>query len=244
MSPESTSALSVSSGLHGGATVIRAVGDLDYDYAPVFRRQLTELWATAPIPDANTAHVTTSPTPDAHPVHTTPPAPGAGVSHITTQTHSAAPAHIATTPHVVNTAHAASTTHPTETIHAAGAVHLPETTHLPEATRPTETPHTTDTAHIADAAHVTDTPHTTDTTHTADMDAPGISRLVIDLSGLTFCDSTGLAELLWVLQRSRETGTRLMLAGTNRTLRHMLTTTGLLSFFELADSVEEALERR
>ncbi|MBB4913405.1 STAS domain-containing protein [Streptosporangium saharense] len=233
MSPESTSALSVSSGLHGGATVIRAVGDLDYDYAPVFRRQLTELWATAPIPDANTAHVTTapapdantahvatSPTPDTRTTHTTPPAPGAGASHITAQPHGAA------TPHVVNTAHAASTTHPTETIHAAGAVHLPETTHLPEATRPTETP------------------HTTDTTHTADVNAPGISRLVIDLSGLTFCDSTGLAELLWVLQRSREAGTRLMLAGTNRTLRHMLTTTGLLSFFELADSVEEALERR
>ncbi|MFF4991558.1 STAS domain-containing protein [Streptosporangium saharense] len=235
MSPESTSALSVSSGLHGGATVIRAVGDLDYDYAPVFRRQLTELWATAPIPDANTALITppapdrSTPTTTPHAVapapgtasHTTPPAPGAGASHAT--------AHIATTPHVVNTAHAASAAHPTETIHAAGAVHLPETTGLAETPHVTETPHATD---------------PTDTTHTADADAPGISRLVIDLSGLTFCDSTGLAELLWVLQRSRETGTRLMLAGTNRTLRHMLTTTGLLSFFELADSVEEALERR
>lgn len=196
MSPESTSALSVSSGLHGGATVIRAVGDLDYDYAPVFRRQLTELWATAPTPDANTALIA-------------PPAPDTAASH--------------TTPHVVNTAHATSTAHPTDTIHAAGAVHLPETPHLPGTPHPTQAPHATE---------------------TPDTAVPGISRLVIDLSGLTFCDSTGLAELLWVLQRSRETGTRLMLAGTNRTLRHMLTTTGLLSFFEMADSVEEALERR
>ncbi|MFD0885651.1 STAS domain-containing protein [Streptosporangium algeriense] len=120
MSPESTSALSVSSGSHGDAVVVRAVGDLDYDYAPVFRRQLAELWTAPPTP------------------------------------------------------------------------------------------------------------------------AP---RLVVDLSGLTFCDSTGLAELLWVLQRSGETGTRLVLAGANRTLRHMLATTGLLAFFELADSVEDALER-
>ncbi|MEV4096593.1 STAS domain-containing protein [Streptosporangium saharense] len=151
MSPESTSALSVSSGSHGGATVIRAVGDLDYDYAPAFRQQLIELWATAPTPDANTAHASDA---------------------------------------------------------ARGAV----------------TAHPTDTAPGADTSIA--------------------AWLVIDLSGLTFCDSTGLAELLWVLQRSRETGTRLVLAGTNRTLRHMLTTTGLLSFFEMADSVEEALERR
>ncbi|MFF4413146.1 STAS domain-containing protein [Streptosporangium sp. NPDC001559] len=119
MSPESTSALSVSSGSHGDAVVVRVVGDLDYDYAPVFRRQIADLWGTSPVP-----------------------------------------------------------------------------------------------------------------------------CLVIDLSGLTFCDSTGLAELLWVLQRSREAKTRLVLAGANRTLRHMLAITGLLTFFELADSVEDALERR
>ncbi|MER7128050.1 STAS domain-containing protein [Streptosporangium saharense] len=212
MSPESKSALSVSSGSHGNATVIHAVGDLDYDYAPVFRRQLTELWATAPSPDANTAHIT-PPTPDRSTPKTITPAPAT------------APVHGVTTPHVVNTAQAASTTRPTDTIHAAGAVHPTETTH------PAQASHTIDTTHLADVASV------------MGANTSGISRLVIDLSGLTFCDSTGLAELLWVLQRSREAGTRLILAGTNRTLRHMLTTTGLLSFFEMTDSVEEALQR-
>lgn len=117
MSTEGAGALFISSGSHGNAVVVRATGELDYDYAPTFRRELTGFWSTAPAPSA----------------------------------------------------------------------------------------------------------------------------LVLDLTELTFCDSTGLAELLWMLHRSRETGTRLVLVGANRTLRHMLTTTGLLSFFELASSVEEAL---
>ncbi|MEV8634852.1 STAS domain-containing protein [Streptosporangium sp. NPDC051023] len=117
MSPESANALSISSGSRGNVVVIRAVGELDYDYAPMFRRELTELWGTGPSPS-----------------------------------------------------------------------------------------------------------------------------LILDLTGLTFCDSTGLAELLWTLHRSRETGTHLVLAGVNRTLRQMLATTGLLQFFELSASVEEALE--
>jgi anti-anti-sigma regulatory factor len=65
--------------------------------------------------------------------------------------------------------------------------------------------------------------------------------LILDLTGITFCDSTGLAELLWSLRRSQETGTRLVVAGASRTLRHMLATTGLLAYFTMADSVEEAL---
>ncbi|MER5645443.1 STAS domain-containing protein [Streptosporangium sp. NPDC002524] len=65
--------------------------------------------------------------------------------------------------------------------------------------------------------------------------------LILDLEGLTFCDSTGLAELLWLLRRSQETRTRLVLAGVSRTLRHMMATTGLLTYFTMAPSVEEAL---
>ncbi|GAA3408140.1 STAS domain-containing protein [Streptosporangium vulgare] len=65
--------------------------------------------------------------------------------------------------------------------------------------------------------------------------------LILDLEGLTFCDSTGLAELLWLLRRSQETRTRLVLAGASRTLRHMMAITGLLTYFTMAASVEEAL---
>lgn len=123
MSTEGANALFITSGSRGNAIVIRAVGELDYDYAPLFRRELTELWRTG-------------------------------------------------------------------------------------------------------------------------TDAGPAPSLILDLTGLTFCDSTGLAELLWTLHRSKETGTRLILAGVNRTLRHMLTTTGLLPFFELTASVEDALKER
>ncbi|MFF5108189.1 STAS domain-containing protein [Streptosporangium sp. NPDC000509] len=71
--------------------------------------------------------------------------------------------------------------------------------------------------------------------------AEGAPWLILDLEGLTFCDSTGLAELLWILRKSQETRTRLVLAGANRTLRHMMTVTGLLAHFTLATSVETAL---
>ncbi|MDP9863292.1 MULTISPECIES: STAS domain-containing protein [Streptosporangium] len=121
MSSEGAATLLISSGSHGDATVVRAVGELDYDYAPMFRRELAQVWSGDP-----------------------------------------------------------------------GAT-------------PT---------------------------------------LVLDLTGLTFCDSTGLAELLWILRRSQETKTDLSLAGVSRTLRHMLTTTGLLPYFTIFASVEEALRDR
>ncbi|WP_433250752.1 STAS domain-containing protein [Streptosporangium sp. CA-135522] len=116
MSTEGAAALLISFGSLGTAVVIHAIGELDYDYAPVFRRELAHVWDSGPAP-----------------------------------------------------------------------------------------------------------------------------QLILDLAGLTFCDSTGLAELLWTLRRSQETGTRLVLAGVGRTLRHMLTTTGLLRYFTMSASVEEAL---
>ncbi|GAA2874272.1 STAS domain-containing protein [Streptosporangium fragile] len=65
--------------------------------------------------------------------------------------------------------------------------------------------------------------------------------VVIDLTGLTFCDSTGMAELILGLQRSHALGTRLVLAGVHGTLERILAITGLRSSFEVFPSVEEAL---
>ncbi|MEU9833553.1 STAS domain-containing protein [Streptosporangium sp. NPDC048047] len=70
---------------------------------------------------------------------------------------------------------------------------------------------------------------------------PGL--LVLDLAGLTFCDSTGMAGLLWGMRRSREAGTRMVLAGASSALLHMLRITGLLPYFETAVSTAEAVER-
>jgi len=71
--------------------------------------------------------------------------------------------------------------------------------------------------------------------------AEAAPRLILNLEGLTFCDSTGLAELLWILRKSQETRTRLVLAGASRTLRHMMAVTGLLAHFTMVASLETAL---
>jgi len=71
-------------------------------------------------------------------------------------------------------------------------------------------------------------------------DAP--SMVVADVTGLTFCDSTGVAELILVLRRSRTLGVRLVLVGVQGTLERILTLTGLRSSFEVLGSVEEALQ--
>ncbi|GGL54952.1 STAS domain-containing protein [Planomonospora parontospora] len=42
---------------------------------------------------------------------------------------------------------------------------------------------------------------------------PGLPVLIMDVSELTFCDSTGLCELVRTLHRSRTCGTRLILTG-------------------------------
>jgi anti-sigma B factor antagonist len=66
--------------------------------------------------------------------------------------------------------------------------------------------------------------------------------VVIDLTALTFCDSAGVAELIWSLQRSRALGTRLVLAGVHGTLERILAITGLRPSFEVSPTVEEALQ--
>ncbi|MEV8639017.1 STAS domain-containing protein [Streptosporangium sp. NPDC051023] len=67
--------------------------------------------------------------------------------------------------------------------------------------------------------------------------------MVIDVTALTFCDSTGVAELIANLRRSRALDTRLVLAGVHGTLERILTITGLRSAFELSPSTEEALRK-
>ncbi|GGS95308.1 anti-sigma factor antagonist [Planobispora rosea] len=66
--------------------------------------------------------------------------------------------------------------------------------------------------------------------------------VVIDVAGLTFCDSAGVAELIWSLQRSRALNTRLVLAGVHGTLERILAITGLRSAFEVSPTVEEAVQ--
>jgi anti-sigma B factor antagonist len=60
-------------------------------------------------------------------------------------------------------------------------------------------------------------------------------RLIVDLSGVEFCDSTGVNVLLAGYRRARETGGDLALAGPRPPMRKILQVTGLESVFSVVE---------
>ncbi|MET9126081.1 STAS domain-containing protein [Streptomyces sp. NPDC004528] len=64
---------------------------------------------------------------------------------------------------------------------------------------------------------------------------------VIDLSGLTYCDSTGLTVLVTAYQRAEAAGSPLALAGLSADLIHVFEIVGLDQLFTLFPTVEEAV---
>jgi len=70
---------------------------------------------------------------------------------------------------------------------------------------------------------------------------PGASRLVIDLSGVTFCDASGLAVLVGVARRAGLLGGVLRLAAPAPLMSTVLRLTGLDSRFEIFAAVPEAI---
>jgi anti-sigma B factor antagonist len=65
----------------------------------------------------------------------------------------------------------------------------------------------------------------------------GVSRLVVDLSGVEFCDSTGMNVLLSAMKRLREHGGSLELAAPRSAVRRILQVTGLDTVFSVHDAV-------
>jgi anti-anti-sigma factor len=65
--------------------------------------------------------------------------------------------------------------------------------------------------------------------------------LVLDLSGVTFMDSTGLKVLLAVHQRAQLAGGRLVLAGATRPVKRVVSITGLDDTFVVRENVEAAV---
>ena len=61
------------------------------------------------------------------------------------------------------------------------------------------------------------------------------SRVIIDMSGVEFCDSTGMNVLLSCLRRVRERGGELEIASPKPAVRKILQVTGLDSVFTLVD---------
>lgn len=73
----------------------------------------------------------------------------------------------------------------------------------------------------------------------------GISRrrphVVVDLSGVSYMDSSGIATLVEALQATRKRDGRLVIAGLSDRVREVFELARLQSVFELAPSVEAAL---
>src|ERR1700755_2579662 len=66
--------------------------------------------------------------------------------------------------------------------------------------------------------------------------APPASRVIVDMSGVDFCDSTGMNVLLSCLRQARERGGELELAAPHPAVRKILSVTGLDAVFTVADS--------
>lgn len=63
----------------------------------------------------------------------------------------------------------------------------------------------------------------------------GPVRLIVDLSGVDFCDSTGVNALLAAHRQAQEAGGDLELAGPRPGVRKILQVTGLESVFTVTD---------
>ncbi|RNL83326.1 STAS domain-containing protein [Halostreptopolyspora alba] len=66
----------------------------------------------------------------------------------------------------------------------------------------------------------------------------GAHRLIVDMSRVEFCDSTGLNVLLSAMKRSREKGGDLILVAPNSAVTKLLEVTGLDSVFTIHESTE------
>ena len=63
----------------------------------------------------------------------------------------------------------------------------------------------------------------------------GATRVVLDLSAMTFIDSTGLGVVVGALKRLRESGGDLVLRSPSRSTRKVLEITGLTRIVEIID---------
>lgn len=68
----------------------------------------------------------------------------------------------------------------------------------------------------------------------------GNYRLAVDLEGVEFMDSSGLAVLISGLRRTKEHDGSLILVSPTASVKRVLTITGLDKVFDIIDSIEKA----
>ena len=78
--------------------------------------------------------------------------------------------------------------------------------------------------------------------HLASLDERAIQRIVIDLDGLAFIDSTGLRTLIEADARTRERGVELWLCPGDESIQRVFELTGALDVLTFASSAEERSE--
>ena len=69
----------------------------------------------------------------------------------------------------------------------------------------------------------------------------GVSRVVLNLSGVGYIDSSGVASLVEGLKASRDLGSRLILFGLSESAREVLKISRLLKLFEVYDDETQAI---
>jgi len=69
----------------------------------------------------------------------------------------------------------------------------------------------------------------------------GPGRIVLDLSGVQYVDSSGVATFVETLRQMRGRGGDMMLAGASQRVRGVIEIARLDTLFPMTDSVEEAL---
>jgi anti-sigma B factor antagonist len=65
---------------------------------------------------------------------------------------------------------------------------------------------------------------------------PQLPKLTIDLSGVTYMDTSGLATLMETMRIARQQGTRLVLSGIQNQPRYLLQVTDLDHVFEIEEA--------
>ncbi len=79
--------------------------------------------------------------------------------------------------------------------------------------------------------------------HILDVLEQGDAKLILDLSELAFCDSSGLSVLISALKAARARGGSVALAGLTPTIRALIELTRLQQVFDIFDNAEVAAAR-
>jgi anti-sigma B factor antagonist len=71
---------------------------------------------------------------------------------------------------------------------------------------------------------------------------PADERILLDLTGVPFVSSAGLRTMLLIYRQAQVMNSSVALVGLSKELRDVLTATGFLGFFVVADTLSEAVQ--